>query len=87
MKKFQEGGKSTKQYGHLIINGIDLGNSEEMYNAFARHAQRQDIKQGKFYDQWLEMLRNGEDVEFGNGNTVNAKPNDMSERRAGERSN
>lgn len=87
VKKFQEGGKSTKQYGHLIINGIDLGNSEEMYNAFARHAQRQDIKQGKFYDQWLEMLRNGEDVEFGNGNTVNAKPNDMSEHRAGERSN
>lgn len=87
VKKFQEGGKSTKQYGHLRINGVDLGNSEEMYNAFARHAQRQDIRQGKFYDQWLEMLRNGEDVEFGNGNTVNAKPNDMSERRASERSN
>ena len=54
VKKLQNGGKTqetTKKYGHLIVDGIDYGNSEELYNAFARHAHAQDLNQGQFYDQ------------------------------------
>lgn len=90
VKKLQKGGntpKEEKQYGHLWVDGIDLGNSEEVYNAFANYAKNQALNQGKFYDQWLTALRNGQDVVFGNGNTVNLKPEGMSEKRAGERSN
>lgn len=90
VKKLQNGGKTqetTKKYGHLIVDGIDYGNSEELYNAFAGHAHAQDLNQGQFYDQWLAALKNGEDVVFGNGNTVNLKPVDMSEARAGKRNN
>ena len=90
VRKLQKGGntpKEEKQYGHLWVDGIDLGNSEEVYNAFANYAKNQALNQGKFYDQWLTALRNGQDVVFGNGNTVNLKPEGMSEKRAGERSN
>ncbi len=51
VKKLQTGGNTPKQYGHLIVDGIDYGNSEELYNAFARHAKAQHINQGEFYDQ------------------------------------
>lgn len=84
-----EGGiktNSEKEYGHLIVDGIDYGNSEDVYNAFAQHARNQGLNQGEFYDQWLTALRNGQDVVFGNGNTVNMKPENMSDRRAGRRS-
>lgn len=77
--------KST--YGHLWVDGIDYGNSEEVYNAFAQHARSQNLNQGEFYNQWLRALRSGQDVIFGNGNTVNMTPEDMSQRRAGKRSN
>lgn len=87
VKKLQTGGNTPKQYGHLIVDGIDYGNSEELYNAFARHAKAQHINQGEFYDQWLTALRNGQDVTFGNGNTVNLKPDAMTDKRAGKRSN
>ena len=43
--------KATKTYGHLIIDGIDYGNSEDVYNAFAQHARNQGLSQGQFYDQ------------------------------------
>lgn len=86
VKKLQQGNKIPKTYGHLIVDGIDYGNSEELYNAFAQHAKQQQLNQGEFYDQWLTALRNGEDVVFGNGNTVNMKPNEMSEKRAQKRS-
>lgn len=85
VKKLSGGETIPKKYGHLIIDGIDLGNTEEVYNAFARHAKTQNLNQGRFYDQWLTKLRNGEDVVFGNGNTVNIKPDNMSEKKAGER--
>lgn len=75
-----------KTYGHIWVDGIDYGNSEDVYNAFAQHARSQSLNQGEFYDQWLTALRNGEDVVFGNGNTVNMRPEDMSASRAGKRS-
>lgn len=86
VKKLQTGGSSPKTYGHLIVDGIDYGNSEELYNAFANHARSQGLNQGEFYDQWLTALRNGQDVVFGNGNTVNMQPENMSTKRAGKRS-
>lgn len=79
--------KQEKKYGHLWVDGTDYGNSEELYNAFAQYARGQALNQGQFYDQWLTALRNGQDIVFGNGNTVNMVPDDMSERRAGKRSN
>ena len=92
--KEQNGGKDTpkpdeqpKKYGHLWVDGIDYGDSEDVYNAFAAHARSQNLNQGEFYDQWLRALRSGEDVVFGNGNTVNVHPEDMTEKRAGKRSN
>lgn len=78
--------KQEKKYGHLWVDGIDYGNSEEIYNAFANYARSQNLNQGEFYDQWLNALRSGQDVVFGNGNTVNMKPDDMSAKRAGKRS-
>lgn len=76
---------TPKKYGHLIIDGIDLGNSPEMIKAFAEHGKRQGLRQGKFYDRFINMLNNGEDVVFGLGNTVN-DTGGFSERRAKERS-
>lgn len=87
--KAEEGNKSPESqrtYGHIWVDGIDYGNSEDVYNAFAQHARNQGLNQGEFYDQWLTALRNGQDVVFGNGNTVNMKPEDMSASRAGKRS-
>jgi len=89
--KMQEGNKTPapkqeKQYGHLWVDGVDYGNSEDVYNAFAQYARGQNLDQGEFYDQWLNALRSGQDVVFGNGNTVNMKPEDMSAKRAGKRS-
>ena len=51
VKKLQTGGSSPKTYGHLWVDGIDYGNSEEVYNAFANHARSQGLNQGEFYDQ------------------------------------
>lgn len=90
--KAEKGTPSTpepkqSQYGHLWVDGIDYGNSEDLYKAFAAHAHSQKLNQGEFYDQWLKALRNGQDVIFGNGNTVNLLPENMTPRRAGERSN
>lgn len=87
--KAQPGDKipeNKSKYGNLIIDGINYGNSEEVYKAFANYAKTQNINQGEFYEQWLKALRNGEDVEFGNGNTVSVLPEGMSEKRAGKRS-
>lgn len=50
-KKLLEGEKIPKTYGHLWVDGIDYGNSEEVYNAFANHARSQGLNQGEFYDQ------------------------------------
>ena len=47
VRKLQTGGKTT--YGHLIIDGIDHGNSEETYRQFSEHAKLQDSRQGAAY--------------------------------------
>ncbi|MBO7693415.1 MAG: hypothetical protein J6T10_12365 [Methanobrevibacter sp.] len=47
MRKLQSGGKPT--YGHIIIDGIDYGNSEETYRQFSEHAKLQDPRQGEAY--------------------------------------
>ena len=38
------------KYGHLIIDGIDYGNSEDVYKQFAEHAKLQNPSQGASYD-------------------------------------
>ena len=71
--KLQEGKTipASKKYGHLIIDGKDLGNSEEMINAFRDYSRRQEMQYGEFYSRWLNMLQNGQDVELTLANNVN----------------
>ena len=73
------------KYGHLIIDGIDYGNSEDVYRQFAEHAKLQNPSQGASYDAWLRQLQNGEDVILGVNNSSNVKPDNVSESRAGQR--
>lgn len=73
------------KYGHLIIDGIDYGNSEDVYRQFAEHAKLQDPSQGASYDAWLRQLQNGEDVILGVNNSSNVRPDNVSESRAGQR--
>ena len=84
--KLQPGGTTPKTYGHLIIDGIDLGNSEDLYRQFAEHAKLQNAAYGPSYDAWLSKLRNGEDVILGIDNTSNVHPEGMSDAKAGARS-
>ena len=46
-----QGGKNVpkRKYGHLIIDGIDHGDSEEVYRQFAEHAKLHP-EQGESYD-------------------------------------
>ena len=83
VRKLQSGGKPT--YGHIIIDGIDYGNSEETYRQFSEHAKLQDPRQGEAYAKWLSDLRNGQDVVLDVDNTVNSHPDSMSDERAGKR--
>lgn len=73
------------KYGHLIIDGIDYGNSEDVYKQFAEHAKLQNPSQGASYDAWLRQLQNGEDVVLGVNNSSNVRPDNVSENRAGQR--
>lgn len=73
------------KYGHLIIDGIDYGNSEDVYKQFAEHAKLQNPSQGASYDAWLRQLQNGEDVILGVNNSSNVKPDNVSESRARQR--
>ena len=84
VRKLQTGGKTT--YGHLIIDGIDHGNSEETYRQFSEHAKLQDSRQGAAYAKWLQDLREGKDVILDVDNTASSHPDDMSDKRAGNRS-
>ena len=86
IRKLQTGGKTNSQYGHLIIDGIDYGNSKDVYEQFANYSKLQDSSQGKSYAKWLEQLANGEDVVFGVDNTSNFHPDNMSDDRSGNRS-
>lgn len=83
VRKLQSGGKPT--YGHIIIDGIDYGNSEETYRQFSEHAKLQDPRQGEAYAKWLSDLRNGQDVVLDVDNTANSHPDSMSDERAGKR--
>lgn len=87
VRKLLEGNKIPKyKYGHLIIDGIDLGNSEDVYKQFAQHAKLQDSGQGAAYSAWLQQLANGEDVILGVDNSSNVHPEGMTDARAEERS-
>lgn len=87
VRKLLNGNKIPKyKYGHLIINGIDLGNSEDIYKQFVQHAKNQDPGQSEAYAAWLQELANGEDVVIGVDNTTNIHPKDMTDEEAGQRS-
>ena len=87
VRKLLNGEKIPKhKYGHLIIDGIDHGNSEDVYKQFAQHAKLQDSGQGAAYSAWLQQLANGEDVILGADNSSNVKPEGMSDKTAGQRS-
>ena len=50
VRKLLNGDKVPKhKYGRLIINGIDHGNSEDVYRQFAQHAKAQDPGQSEAY--------------------------------------
>ena len=50
VRKLLKGDKVSKyKYGHLIINGIDHGNSEDVYRQFAQYAKTQDPGQSEAY--------------------------------------
>ena len=87
VRKLLKGDKVPKyKYGHLIINGIDHGNSEDVYRQFAQYAKTQDPGQSEAYAAWLQQLANGEDAIIGIDNSTNVHPEDMSDERAGKRS-
>ena len=87
VRKLLNGSNVPKyKYGHLIIDGIDLGNSEDVYKQFAQHAKLQDSGQGEAYSAWLQQLANGEDVILGADNSSNVHPEGMDDTRAGQRS-
>ena len=85
VRKLQTGGTTNKTYGHLVIDGIDLGNSEDTYRQFSEHAKLQDPRQGEAYAKWLQDLREGRDVILDVDNTANSHPDSMSDERAGKR--
>ena len=86
VRKLKNGGIQKYKYGSIIIDGINYGNSEEVYRQFAEHAKLQDPRQGAAYDAMLQQLQNGEDLILGVDNSSNTHSTEITDAQAGQRS-